>query len=122
MDTPGMRELTYWIERGTDPDKADGYAERLYAVIAKEAVDVEHLRLRAEATNAALIDELSGELDACRTVLRVLKSFVGERNDDTALRVNATIGRFNLGAMFRPGGGADRYLIPVELTDEETAV
>ena len=120
MDTPGMRELTHWIERTADPVKVDGYAERLYEAISKEAVDVEHTKQRAEATNAVLVDEYRGEVDACRAVLRVLQDFTGSRDDDTAKRVYATIARFNLGEMFRPGGGADRYLIPVELTEEET--
>lgn len=120
MTTSGMRELRYWIAR-TGVTDVDGAAERLYDAIAKEAVDIEHVKRRAEATNAALVDEMRGEVYACRAVLRVLKSFASGRSDDTALRVNATIGRFNLGEMFRPGGSADRYLIPVELTDEETA-
>ncbi|MFJ3084459.1 hypothetical protein ACIPJG_32545 [Streptomyces halstedii] len=119
MGTPGMRELAHWIENTADPAKADGYAERLYATIAKEAVDTEHVKQRAEATNAALVDEYRGEVYACRAVLRTLLKFAGERDDDTARRVYATISRFNLGEMFRPGGGAARYLIPIELTDEE---
>lgn len=121
MSTPGMRELEYWIGRSVESADADGYAERLYAAIAKEAVDVAHLKQRAEATNAALVEEHRGEADACRAVLRTLQSFAGGRDDDTARRVYATIARFNLGEMFRPGGGADRYLIPVELTEEETS-
>jgi hypothetical protein len=114
-----MRELTHWIEKSADPVKVDGYAERLYAAIAKEAVDVEHLKQRAEATNAGLVDEMRGEVYACRAVLRTLQRFAKQRDDDTARRVQATITRFNLGEMFRPGG-ADRYLIPIELTDEES--
>ncbi|MDX2575915.1 hypothetical protein PV332_10525 [Streptomyces scabiei] len=119
MDTPGLRELTHWIEKTADPVKTDGYAERLYERIGREAVDVEHVKQRAEATNAALVDEYRGEVYACRAVLRALQSFAKQRDDDTAKRVYATIARFNLGEMFRPGGGADRYLIPVELTEEE---
>ncbi|MGW1268181.1 hypothetical protein [Streptomyces sp. NPDC002491] len=120
MDTPGMRELTHWIERTADPVKVDGYAERLYERIGRECIDVEHTKQRAEATNAALVDEHRGEADACRAVLRALQKFADGRDDDTARRIYATISRFNLGEMFRPGGGADRYLIPIELTDEET--
>ncbi|MEU3285596.1 hypothetical protein [Streptomyces longwoodensis] len=120
METPGMRELTHWIEQTADPVKVDGYAERLYELIGREAVDVEHLKQRAEATNAALVDEYRGEVYACRAILRTLQKFAGGRDDDTARRIYATISRFNLGEMFRPGGGADRYLIPVELTEEET--
>ncbi|HLL34200.1 MAG TPA: hypothetical protein VK545_09975 [Streptomyces sp.] len=116
-----MRELRYWVDGTADPDTADVTAERLYAAIAKEAVDVEHLKQRAEATNAGLVDEMRGEVYACRAVLRTLQSFAKQRDDDTAKRVYATISRFNLGEMFRPGGGADRYLIPIELTDEENA-
>ncbi|MEU3986094.1 hypothetical protein AB0F77_39560 [Streptomyces sp. NPDC026672] len=121
MTTPGMRELRHWIGQvPMDEAKADGYAERLYASISKEAVDVEHAKQHAEATNAALVDEYRGEVYACRAVLRTLQGFAGGRDDDTARRVYATISRFNLGEMFRPGGGADRYLIPVELTEEES--
>ncbi|MCM2391731.1 hypothetical protein [Streptomyces albipurpureus] len=121
METPGMRELTHWIEKTADPVKADGYAERLYATIAKEAVDVEHLRLRAEASNADLVDEYRGEASACRAVLRVLQEFAGSRDDDTARRIYVVISRFNLGEISRPGGGAGQYVIPVELRDEETS-
>lgn len=120
MDTPAMRELRHWIGQSADEDKADGYAERLYERIAREAVDVEHLRQRAEATNAGLVEEMRSEVYACRAVLRVLMKFAGGRDDDTARRIYATIARFNLGEMFRPGGSADRYLIPGELTDEES--
>ncbi|MDH6625747.1 hypothetical protein M2271_003558 [Streptomyces sp. LBL] len=120
MTTPGTRQLCYWIGQSADPEKADGYVTRLYEEISREAVDVEHVKQRAEATNAALVDEYHGEVYACRAVLRTLLKFASDRDDDTARRVYATIGRFNLGEMFRPGGGADRYLIPVELTDEET--
>ncbi|MCQ6554772.1 hypothetical protein NPS70_16425 [Streptomyces sp. C10-9-1] len=115
-----MRELAHWIEKTADPVKVDGYAERLSERIAREATDVEHLRQRAEATNAALVHEYRDEVYALRAVLRALQQFAGGRDDDTARRVFATISRFNLGAMFRPGGDADRYLIPVDLTDEET--
>ncbi|WP_432157781.1 hypothetical protein [Streptomyces sp. bgisy153] len=121
MGTPGMRELKHWVSQSADPGKAAGYAERLYERIGREAVDVEHLKQRAEATNATLVDEYHGEVYACRAVLRTLQKFADGRDDDTARRVHATISRFNLGEMFRPGGGADRYLIPVELTEEETA-
>lgn len=121
MSTPAMRELKHWIGQSADEEKAVGYAERLYAAISKEAVDVEHLKQRAEATNAALVDEYRDEVYACRAVLRTLLKFAAGRDDDTAKRVHATISRFNLGEMFRPGGGADRYLIPVELTEEETS-
>jgi hypothetical protein len=114
-----MRELKYWVGQSADPEKADGYAERLYAAISREAVDVEHLKQRAEATNAALVDEYRGEVYACRAVLRTLQSFAKQRDDDTARRVYATISRFNLGEMFRSGDGADCYLIPIELTEEE---
>ncbi|WP_228973417.1 hypothetical protein [Streptomyces sp. DH12] len=119
MSTPAQRELHHWITQAGRSD-ADIVAARLYAAIAKEAVDVEHLKQRAEVTNAALVDEYRGEADARRAVLRVLQSFTSGRNDDTARRVYATISRFNLGEMFRPGGGADRYLIPAELTNEES--
>lgn len=120
MTTSGKRELRYWIGLSADDAKADGYAERLYERIGREAVDVEHLKKRAEATNAALVEEHCGEADACRAVLRTLQKFANGRDDDTARRIYATISRFNLGEMFRPGGGADRYLIPIELTDEES--
>jgi hypothetical protein len=116
-----MRELKHWIGQAPFDEKViDGYAERLYERIGREAVDVEHLKQRAEATNAALVDEYRGEVYACRAVLRALQKFADGRDDDTARWVYATISRFNLGEMFRPGG-ADRYLIPVELTDEENA-
>jgi hypothetical protein len=121
MTTPGMRQLRYWVGGTADPEKAEGYAARLYEEISREAVDVEHAKQRAEATNAALVDEYRGEVYACRAVLRTLQSFANGRDDDTARRVYTTIARFNLGEMFRPGGGADRYLIPIELTDEENA-
>ncbi|MFI0211976.1 hypothetical protein ACH4OV_25310 [Streptomyces diastaticus] len=115
-----MRELRYWVGQSADDEKAGGYAERLYERIGREAVDVEHLKLRAEATNAALVEEYRNEVSACRAVLRALQKFSQGRDDDTARRIHATISRFNLGEMFRPGGGADRYLIPIELTDEES--
>lgn len=59
------------------------------------------------------------ELQAYQALVRCLMKFAGGRDDDTARSVYATIGRFNLGEMFRPGGGADRYLIPYELTGEK---
>ncbi|KUF18852.1 hypothetical protein [Streptomyces silvensis] len=121
QETPGQRELRYWIGRSTDSADAERYADALYARIAKEAVDVEHTKQRAEATNASLVDEYRGEVYACRAVLRTLMTFTGGREDDTARRIYATIARFNLGEMFRPGGAADRYLIPVELREEETS-
>ncbi|MFI7096411.1 hypothetical protein [Streptomyces lydicus] len=120
-ETPGMKELRYWIGATADPDKADGYASRLYERIGRECTDVEHLHLRAEATNAAALDEKRGELHAYQTLVHALQGFAGGRldQDDTARSVYATISRFNLGEMFRPGGGADRYLIPYELTDPD---
>ncbi|MEU5772630.1 hypothetical protein ABZ819_04910 [Streptomyces venezuelae] len=121
--TPAYRELVHWVSgRVGDEEKADGYAERLYQRITEDAINVEHLKQRAEATNAALLEEHRNEVSACRAVLRALMSFAGGRDDDTARRVYATIARFNLGEMFRPGGGMDRWPIPVELTGQDETV
>lgn len=67
-----------------------------------------------------MADETRDELHAYQALVRCLMKFSGGRDDDTAKSVYATIARFNLGEMFRPGGGADRYLIPYELTEESS--
>lgn len=119
--TPGMTELAYWIGRSADADKANGYVSRLYERIGRECTDVEHLRMRAETTNATDLAEARAELHAYQALVSALQGFAGDRlDDDTARRVYATISRFNLREMFRPGGGADRYLIPYELTEGES--
>lgn len=65
-----------------------------------------------------MADNEKSELHAYQSLVRVLMRFAKERDDDTAKSIYATIARFNLGEMFRPGGGADRYLIPYELTEK----
>jgi hypothetical protein len=121
-DSQGMAELKGWVGRaGVDPSSVDGYADRLYERIRQETANESVAEARARDQNAARIAESCREVAAIESLLRVLTGFVKTRDDDTALRVYATISRFNLGDMFRPGGGADRYLIPYELTDEETA-
>lgn len=109
---PAAQALADLAARAAGPgEDADAVAYDLYEQIRQETARVSGL----EATR--------GELAACRALLRVLHKFAGGRaadGDDTAKRVDATISRFNLGTMFRPGGGADRYLIPLELADEES--
>ena len=98
--SPGMRELRGWIDRAGTPEMAggaDGYAERLYERIAREATDVEHLRLRAEATNARNLSEVRDAARALEALVRVLHGFTRSRAagaDDTAKRVctNASAG------------------------------
>ncbi|MER7046739.1 hypothetical protein [Streptomyces jumonjinensis] len=117
ITTPGMRELTHWISHTTlAPDPAAA-AQRLYDKIAIEVTDVEALRLRAELTTTQDLRAARAEVHAYQALCRSLIKFAHGRDDDTAKRVYTTIARFNLGEMFRPGGGADRYLIPVELLD-----
>lgn len=120
MDTSAMRELKYLANRAAVVRDPESHAERLYSAIGREVTDVEHLRLRAEATNAAVLAELRGEVRAYQALVRCLMSYAGDNLDSEHMkRVHATIARFNLGEMFRPGGGADRYLIPYELTGGE---
>ncbi|MFE7754286.1 hypothetical protein [Streptomyces sp. NPDC057429] len=118
--TPGLKQLTNWISQSAEPEKADGYATRLYEEISREAVNEAHLRLRAEATNAALVDEMRKEVYAHQALLRVIQTFTGGRSDVTATRVYQAIARFNLGDMLRPDGTVDAYRVPVELADENT--
>lgn len=96
-DTSAMKELVYWIGgRETNPDKARTAAERLYAAIGKDVTDLEHLRLRAEATNAALVDEMRRESTANSDMLRMVMEFAKYRSesDDTARRIYLAIIRF----------------------------
>jgi hypothetical protein len=114
-----MTELKGWIGRaGVDPAGVDGYAGRLYERIRYETANDAIAEARARDQNAALLADARNEVSAYSALVRALQSFAKTRDDDTACRVYTTISRFNLGEMFRPGGGADRYLIPYELADE----
>ncbi|MFG2292038.1 hypothetical protein [Streptomyces sp. NPDC048603] len=120
-DPKGLVELKCWVERsGVTADRVDGYAERLYAAIGREAVDEAVTAASARDRNAKRLAEERERVYAYEALTRVLMTFARDRRDDTSRRIYATIARFNLGAMFRPGGGADAFLIPHELTDEES--
>nr|WSW58483.1 hypothetical protein OG513_07745 [Streptomyces sp. NBC_00998] len=114
-----MTELKGWVGRaGVNPAAVDGYAGRLYERIRRETANDAIAEARARDQSAALLDMARGDVSAMAALVRALQDFAKTRDDDTARRVYATISRFNLGEMFRPGGGADRYLIPYELADE----
>ena len=119
-------DIPRWTSTSTIPPAA-AELEELAAKAGAEDPDAVAYRLyeaiRREVSRVSGLDETSGELYACQALIRVLLNFAKERierEDDTAKRIYATICRFNLGEMFRPGGGADRYLIPFELADEES--
>lgn len=120
--TPAMAELIHWISaRQPDPEKARAAAERLHAAIGKDVTDAEHLRLRAEAMNAALVEESRQEVMSCRSMLRAIRGFAKDRTDDTGRRIYHAIGRFNLGQVFQPGT-PDATLVPVELRENPPEV
>ena len=117
-DTPAMTELIHWISaRQPDPEKARAAAERLHTAIGKDVTDAEHLRLCAEATNAALAEEYRQEVMSCRAMLRALQGFAEDRTDDTGRRIYHAIDRFNLGQVFQPGT-PDASLVPAELQED----
>lgn len=121
-DTPAMTELIHWISaRQTDPVQARAAAVRLYAAIGKDVTDAEHLRLRAEATNAVLVEEWRQEVVSCRGMLRAIQGFAKDRTDDTGRRIYHAIGRFNLGQVFQPGT-PDSCLVPAELREHPPEV
>jgi hypothetical protein len=94
-DTSAMTELIWWITgREDDLEKARAAADRLHAAIAKDVVDAEHLRLRAEATNAALVDEMRRESIADGDMLDMVMKFAKGRGDDTGRRIYLAIRRF----------------------------
>lgn len=120
-DSQGMAELKGWISRaGSDPEKVDGYAIRLYERIRQETSNDAIAEAVAKDQVTTRSDEIRTEITAHEALMRCLMNFAGSRDDDTARSVYATIARFNMGEMFRPGGGADRYLIPFELTEEKS--
>ncbi|WP_382465698.1 hypothetical protein ACFIN9_24585 [Streptomyces noursei] len=63
------------------------------------------------------------ELMAHEALTRQLMRFAGDHLEDGNMkRIYAAIARFNLGGMFRPGGGADAYLIPFELVGDGESI
>ncbi|MCX5528989.1 hypothetical protein OG785_45310 [Streptomyces sp. NBC_00006] len=114
-DTSAMTELVYWIGgRESDPEKARTAAERLHAAIAKDVIDAEHLRLRAEATNQTLVDEMRRESTATKDMLSMIQGFAKGRGDDTGRRIYLAIIRFYLEAEDREPG---LLRIPPELVE-----
>ncbi|MFI9079153.1 hypothetical protein ACIGW8_22235 [Streptomyces sioyaensis] len=103
---PALDDLEKIVSFYADPDQVEAIAFDLYE------------RIRSETSRVAGHTETRAELYAYQALVRVLTSFAKGREDDTARRIYATIARFNLGDMFRPGGDADRYLIPNELAEE----
>jgi hypothetical protein len=102
---PAAAALADLAARAAEPgEDADAIAFDLYERIGREQ-------------DATARDEVR----AYEALVRALMAFThGRPGDDTARRVYATIARFNLGGMFRPGGSGDRYLIPHELAPDET--
>jgi hypothetical protein len=105
---PGAQALQDLATKAVGDEEADAVAYRLYE------------QIRQEVAHVSGLEETSRELYACQALLRCLRQFASSRlehEDETARSVYATIGRFNLGNMFRPGGSTDNYLIPYELID-----